>query len=740
MSNKKRIYIFISTIEIALFLVSVFGILRQAAFAFSFTQLTAAQEGETSVRIRTEEISIPKGIYSVTVAYQTDGVTDAICYAEASETGVYSLYADKIKLSCAQNEKTFYIYVNDALNNLHFVSTCENSDFSMQNVNVKTAYNSKIHQIFCAAVVFLLINVLAFFVLVKRTILGKGAAFPVVLIGLAASVGVFAEYLLYGHDLLFHLLRIDGIKDGLLSGAFPVRIQPNWNNGYGYATSVLYGDILLYFPAILRLLGVTVQNAYKAYIVAVNLLTAAAAYYAFHEMSKDSRIAIVGSALYTLAPWRLCCIYTRAAVGEYSAMLFLPLAALAFFYAVENSDRTVIPARRMIAPVIGFSGLLLTHILTCLLCVIMIAVFCIVTFRKVFRKNSFRYLFCVAGSVILLNLWFLVPWFQYMGEGLQGTLLDEMTIDFQKMGANIPELFATYWTGSLGYGWGEIQSIAGKFPKPAGAGIIISLFVAIRLLFSGKKLRDRKKLWVCCGMTALALYMASSLFPYYRLYKLVPDVANFIAKIRIPCRFLTMAVLFGAVLTLTELTELKEVYGTRTVNCVMAIVASLVFLQGTQFIYANMYRGDCDLYYDIAAIDSTNTVGDEYFYPGTQNWLTWQEQSPVAYDVSLGAYKKEYNQITVECRTAEGEGYLELPLYYYPGYVAFDRNAPKMRFALEKGNNNKIKVTLPKDYAGSVTVEFREPVFWMIARLISLLFAADAVMRLLGKRRLFLQR
>lgn len=734
MSREKRIYRLITAVEIVLFLIAVFGVLRQAAFAYPFTQFTVEQEGESSVRIRTEEVAVPKGIYAVTVEYRSDSGSDASCYAEAAETSVYSLYADNVKLSGAQREKSFYIYANDALNNLHFVATCENSGFSVQNIRVETAYHSKMHQIFCTAVKLLLINALAFIIFRKRKIFGEGAALPVTLIGLAASIGMFAEYLPYGHDLLFHLLRIDGIKDGLLSGAFPVRIQPNWNNGYGYATSVLYGDILLYFPAALRLVGVTVQNAYKAYVTAINLLTAAAAYYAFYEMSKDRRASVFVSALYTLAPWRLCCIYTRAAVGEYSAMLFLPLAALAFFYAVKNEDQKVIPVHKMLAPVIGFSGLMQTHILTCLLCVIMIAVFCVVAGRKIFRKNSFRYLASVAGSVILLNLWFLVPWFRYMREGLQGTLLDEMTIDFQKMGANLPEMFAVYWTGTLGSGWGEIRSIAAKFPKPAGAGTVLALAFAIRLLFGGRKLRDKKGLWVCTGMTALSLYMASSLFPYYDLYKVMPGVANFIAKIRIPCRFLSVAALFGAILALAVNTELKSAYGIKTANCVMAAVAAIAVLQGTQFIYANLYRGDADRYYDIASIDSTNTIGDEYFYPGTQNGLTWQEQSPVTFDALFDSFEKEYNRMTVECRTAEQDGYLELPLYYYPGYAAFDADA-KLSFPVEKGNNNKIRVALPKNYAGSVTVEFREPLLWKAAKIISLLFAICAMIYLCAERK-----
>lgn len=106
----------------------------------------------------------------------------------------------------------------------------------------------------------------------------------------------------------------------------------------------------------------------------------------------------------------------------------------------------------------------------------------------------------------------------------------------------------------------------------------------------------------------------------------------------------------------------------------------------------------------------------------------------MTFDASFDSFEKEYNRMKVECRTAELDGYLELPLYYYPGYAAFDADA-KLDFPVEKGNNNKIRVALPKNYAGSVTVEFREPLLWKAAKIISLLFAICAMIYLCAERK-----
>ena len=90
---------------------------------------------------------------------------------------------------------------------------------------------------------------------------------------LMASIPLFNNYLIRGHDIYFHLMRIEGLAQGLGAGEFPVRIQPAWYDGYGYAVSVFYSDLFLYPAALLRLLGISLQDAYKVYVVLCNVAT-----------------------------------------------------------------------------------------------------------------------------------------------------------------------------------------------------------------------------------------------------------------------------------------------------------------------------------------------------------------------------------------------------------------------------------------------------------------------------------
>ena len=40
----------------------------------------------------------------------------------------------------------------------------------------------------------------------------------------------------YFPDLMYHMLRIEAVKDALLEGVFPVRIYERFFNGYGYGS------------------------------------------------------------------------------------------------------------------------------------------------------------------------------------------------------------------------------------------------------------------------------------------------------------------------------------------------------------------------------------------------------------------------------------------------------------------------------------------------------------------------
>ena len=75
-----------------------------------------------------------------------------------------------------------------------------------------------------------------------------------------------------GHDWKFQLLRLESLKAGLQSGQFPVRMDPVFFNGFGYASSLFYPDFLLYIPAVLQLLGVSLVSSYKIFKVIGDLI------------------------------------------------------------------------------------------------------------------------------------------------------------------------------------------------------------------------------------------------------------------------------------------------------------------------------------------------------------------------------------------------------------------------------------------------------------------------------------
>ena len=148
---------------------------------------------------------------------------------------------------------------------------------------------------------------------------------------------LLTDILLPGHDLMSHLNRIEGLAQGMQDGQFPVKIQLFWLMCRGYATSVFHGDLFLYFPAVLRFLGVSVQGAYKCYVVAVNLATAAISCFCLGKMLQNRWAGL----LYTMSGYQLISLYIRAAVGEYTAMAFLPLIVYGLWLIFSASRRTL---------------------------------------------------------------------------------------------------------------------------------------------------------------------------------------------------------------------------------------------------------------------------------------------------------------------------------------------------------------------------------------------------------------
>ena len=346
----------------------------------------------------------------------------------------------------------------------------------------------------------------------------------------------------HGSDLGYHLRRVENIAMGLADGRFPVRIQSDWLLGNGYAVGVFYGDILLYFPAALRLLGVPVTAAYDLYLFAVTLFTAAAAYYAVRRLAWPRMSALAAAVLYTLSAYRLCDVTDRAALGEYTALAFLPLAA-AGLWRTLCPDSSRLPGWLLL--VLGLSGVLQSHLLSFELTVLCLALAALVLARRTFARAALVRLAGAAGVFCALNAGFLVPLLDYYFTGKFQINQPGGVEPIQQNGAALGQL--------LGVGYaldaGQQQDLVKGMALTPGPALLLGALCAAGLAVRALLRRRPAGAAACLGLGAagaLGLALSSNLFPWDALYALGGAAERLIGSLQFPWRFLGPACLLLA--------------------------------------------------------------------------------------------------------------------------------------------------------------------------------------------------
>ena len=344
----------------------------------------------------------------------------------------------------------------------------------------------------------------------------------------------------WGQDLGFHLMRIEGIAEGLENGVFPVKMQGLWMEGYGYPVSVYYGDFLLYIPALLRLCGVPVVAAYKIFVALVNLGTGLLALYSFRKIFGDDRVALVCAAAYLTAGYRLLNLYVRAAAGEYCAMMFLPLLAAAV-WEIYRGKPAGIRERFSMATLLALalSGLIGTHLLTTEMAGVVLLIVGLIFWKRTFSREVFPTLALACGETALLNLYFLVPFLDYyLHVPVYLNRVMEGVKQIQEDGASLFQLLA-FWASPFQRGDASTHLIA--TPGPLLLAVPV---VGLILLFRRKLTRQTLLFWL--GSLGLLL-VSTCYFPWDFLAE-SSRVGQFLAQVQFPWRYVGPAALF---LTLT---------------------------------------------------------------------------------------------------------------------------------------------------------------------------------------------
>jgi len=542
---------------------------------------------------------------------------------------------------------------------------------------------------------------------------------------LLVSIPCMVDYNLWGDDWGFHLLRVEGLINGLQDGQFPVRIQGNWLRGYGYAVSIFYSDFFMVIPMLFRLIGFPVLVSYQMFLFTINVGTLLVAYQCFRRCFLDVKIGAVAATLYTMSAYRLHNLYMRASIGETLAMTFLPLVFYGFYKIFTEDIHRDSYQKNWIVLTLGLTGVIQSHVLTCEMLAFCVLLLCVILIKKVFLKETFLVLAKTVIVTLLLNLWYLVPFVDYLMHGKFNVgHLETMKIKTTQEWGIYPThaLFLFYGGGTRGGITSVGMNWTGAFS--VGVALIFVVFVWGYLEFTGRMKKSTfggKRLGrLMFGYSLLLGVLTSCYFPWDALQNSGAVAETLITSLQFPYRFLSVAGLTTAVLAGELMLYVKEKEEPFYFNGLVALLLGIVLVFGSYQMNSQLVTRGFARVYNKQSMGTIYVSNGEYLPYQSEIDLMQPDRLNIGGSVNINAYEKgQYTlQTDIEVTGGENEGWVELPLLYYQGYDAVDKNTGE-HLRVCAGTNGVVRVLIPAHYSGEIHVWFHEPLLWRVAEIVS---------------------
>lgn len=322
-------------------------------------------------------------------------------------------------------------------------------------------------------------------------------------------------------DWLFHSARVEQIYDNLRQGCNFTFIATTTFQHTGVGSFLFYPDGSLYIWALLRFI-LSPVNAYYVWIGIFLFLTFVISYCCMLKFSNDNLRSFIFALLYGLAPYHLYLSPVNWVIGEFTAYTFIPIVFLGIYEVLRrNAEEWPLLA-------IGVALLILSHLLSVVLCAEIFVVLLLIMLFKEKKLSLSRWIGLVKAGIFALGLSlpiFVLLFSEYLHKGVAGPY----------SGVYIVQNLSSLFTDSMN-----------NLATWSSIGLIL-LVVAL----TGWKWVSREN----CEFTLYVmmigiLLLSTAVFPW-KSFNHTP-----FAIIQLPCRYLTYAILFGAVLGSREIAML----------------------------------------------------------------------------------------------------------------------------------------------------------------------------------------
>lgn len=460
-----------------------------------------------------------------------------------------------------------------------------------------------------------------------------------------------------GHDYFFNIGRFNVLIDALKSGDYPIYVDYNALEGYGYFTKGFYPDLIILPFAALGILTGTIA-AYNVMIFTMTFLCGLFTYIAVNKVFRNAFVASTSAILYTFSAYHLFDWYNRAALGESLSFTFLPVIFLGLYHIIKGDYR------KWYLLTIGYSLLIYTHLLSSFLTFIILALIVVLCYKPLVKEPK-RTGYLALAAIITLPI----------VSSYILTLLEQMSSNtfYYSIKENITGQTKLDWQD---LGWGFLSGIL--YPKTenmAGTGPVLILLVLLRLFIKEKG--SSVRIADFCLLTGIILLIfASAIFPWGRLP---------LGFIQFPWRLYEFIIFFFAI---SGVYYLSVIVRTKKLKIAAGSVI-ILFTLITFVVNNNNYKYWQSLAFSeaphwftgIASVDNEYYLGGlEYLPVKMPSHHYIHERGDIIIsekqEAIVSGFTRKEGITSFDVKTSNPDK-LELPLIYYKGYQAAYRGEKK---------------------------------------------------------------
>ena len=512
----------------------------------------------------------------------------------------------------------------------------------------------------------------------------------IIIFGISILATIFACYPylnklnITAHDILFHVSRIQQIALGLSNGHFPVLIHTGLVEGLGYGNSLFYPELFLYFPAILINFGISTLSAYKIFILATTFATFWTMFITTKKIFKKNEVAVISTLLYTFSLYRIVDVYTRAAVGEILAFVFLPIVVLGCYELLLGDKK-----KWWILP-LGIFGMVNSHIISFGFSIGVIFFFLIINIKKyiVEDKSRIKYIFLSGIISILMILSVFLPMVEQISENDYKVFTNGTSEELTQKSLIPTQVFMNEYQ----YNFAAVENNLINNQMNFGIGILLLVVPCFVFLIKFKDKKEKNFIIQLSVMGILALIATTQIFPW--------QYFRFLNFIQIPWRLNTIITLcFSMVGAYSLYYAMKEKKEFMYIFAIIIAIVTSGYLDKIQ--YTDSIQ-DRNAVYD--------QIGKEEYLPSigcnrNDNYVFDIDNKEITYE-----YKKENkdNKIEFEVTNTKNSKRINVPLIYYKGYKAYIENDGNKQELPVKMNleNGLIELDNENKQEGKITVKY----------------------------------